>query len=80
MKSGRVRFVADASLDIIHHVFANGCFAVGGFHMFDGPANDFSVVVSPRVPIASGNERTAFEKSHGLLLSLKCKTIALSRE
>jgi hypothetical protein len=47
--------------------------------MFDGAADDFSVIVGPGVPIASGNECTAFEKSHGLLLSLKYKTIALSR-
>jgi hypothetical protein len=48
--------------------------------MLDGAANNFSIIIGPCVPIASGNERTAFEKSHGLLLFLKCRTIALSRD
>ena len=49
-------FVDDAFLDMIDHAFADDRLAMGGAHVLDRAADDFGVVIGPRMPVASGDE------------------------
>ena len=48
--------VDDAFLDMLDHALPDHGLAMGGAHVLDRTADDFGVVIGPRMPVASGDE------------------------
>eukprot|EP01035_Chromulina_nebulosa_P045161 gene45161-61183_t len=61
---GLAVMVADAGLDVVHHGFADDRFTVGRAHMFDGTTHHFRILFGTGVPLASGDQGSAFKLSH----------------
>ncbi|CAK7257133.1 protein of unknown function [Shinella sp. WSC3-e] len=48
--------VDDAFLDVVDHAFPDDRLTMDGAHVLDRAADDFGVVIGPRMPVASGDE------------------------
>ncbi len=48
--------MCDPGLDVLDHALADYGFTVRRLHVFDSPAHDFGILVSPRMPVATRDQ------------------------
>src|SRR5690606_1250669 len=70
LRSGVLAVVGDAGPDGIDHRFPDDGLAVGFTHVLDGAAHHFGFFRMTRLPLATGNQRSALKFLHRSLPSL----------